>query len=201
MMSHGNMDTSGYENQGTSKLTFGRKLQNARIAAGLDTKTAAKLAGIHYSSLESYEAGKNFPSLGIGLRLSEIFRVSIYDLFRKDASVRQPMPTNAVTVFQLCPKHDCYFSDGCGNCHALDFYLEENDDAPYFVCHGYKTKRQFLEERVAATERLLNMKKESRKMYLVNKYYTSYDIFYKLYQQYKADLKKEDMMYGDKDVI
>ncbi len=58
-------------------------LKKAREKAELTQKQVSKMVSIERSSLSCYEIGRSLPSIFTLIKLSEIYRISIYQLITK----------------------------------------------------------------------------------------------------------------------
>lgn len=55
-------------------------LQQIREALGLTRQYVANLLGVSYSSLYSWERGKNYPPIDVVVSMSELYSVSILEI-------------------------------------------------------------------------------------------------------------------------
>lgn len=60
---------------------FGKRLKEIRLRKGLSQKTVAKAIGLSRATLSKYENNKSIPTIPIILKLSEIFEVTLQQIF------------------------------------------------------------------------------------------------------------------------
>lgn len=72
-------------------MRFGEKLKQARARADLTQEAVAKQIGVSRQSLSNWENDRTYPDLASVLKLSDLYGLSLDNLLREDAELRQRM--------------------------------------------------------------------------------------------------------------
>lgn len=68
-------------------MNLGKAIEQLREAKGLKQSALAKLVGVDRSSICNYEAGGNYPSIPVLVRIANVLGVNVCEIFAKAEGV------------------------------------------------------------------------------------------------------------------
>lgn len=173
---------------------FGDNLSDIMDAKGVTNEQLAIAVDKTEQQIRNIRQGRQMPRTPVLFAMADFLCVSVYQLvgMKQPDKEEPPKPLMKVKrppgnlVVRKCRAANCWanYDDGQCECMVIDGYP--------FVCHGEKTRLQFLKDRVKAMEKVLEIQPPLVRNARIEKYYGCMENFQKDLAEWKEQLAKEE---------